>query len=274
MSMRRQGIGLLRFGLVTMGILVLTSITIEATNGLAGSRTMLAVVAEWWLAPECASDTVAVRVAGETWCVDTFPAAPGPGCPYQTISSHIQTTENVATSGCEPIVTAGVSPWTFVARHHAVQLCARAGRTLLPGEIWYQAALGTPSDRACHTNNSQVRVNEESDCRSAVGAFDMVGNVWELVDNEAVDGQINDIVLPETGYVAAVSSGGWPIESTTELNEFFAGDYVWNQGMGTSAVMRGGFHRSRDDAGVYSVHAAVAPDFTGGATGFRCGYRL
>ena len=266
--------GGLRFVLVTIGIIVLTSVTIDATSGLQGSRTMLAVVAERWLEERCAPDTVPVLVEGVMWCVDVFPAAPGPKCPHQHITSHLHTTENVTSHECEPVVRSGVIPWTYVARHHAVQLCARSGRELLSGEVWYRAALGTPDDVVCHTNATQVRVNTESQCRSAAGAYDMVGNVWELVANEVRDGTLDTIRLPETGYVSEVSLNGWPTQSTPEPNELFAGDYVWTQASGTTAVMRGGFHRSRRDAGIHSVHAAIESDFTGGAIGFRCGYRL
>ena len=259
---------------VTIGIIALTSISIDATNSLQGSQSMLASLANRILAEECAAGTVSVLVAGDNWCVDTFPATPSPECPHQTIRSHVFTTENVAAASCQPVVKEGGVPWTHVAKHHAIQLCARAGKELLPANVWYQAALGTPSDETCHINQSAIQTNRSSECVSAVGAYDMVGNVWELVVETVENGVVGDRELPSTGYVHAVSNEGWPVETRLESSGLFSGDYVWSSASGTKAIMRGGFFRSQADAGIYTLHADIEPNFTSGATGFRCGYRL
>lgn len=35
-------------------------------------------------------------------------------------------------------------------------------------------------------------------------------------------------------------------------------------------MMRGGFYRSGEDGGIYSIHADIEPTFSSGAIGFRC----
>ena len=270
--LRRWGIPAGRFLLVTIAVIGLTSWTIDATDSLQGSQTALSMLAGKWLSDECAAQTVPVLVAGTTWCVDQFPASVGDSCPQPEPRAPLQTTDNVASATCVPVSQPDARPWTHVAQHQAVQLCARAGKELLPGEVWYRAALGTPS-RECQTHDSAAGSVRVSSCVSGAGAYAMVGTVWEYVAEIAEGREVAGHTLPETGYVQAVTAAGWPSASASTTSDLFSGDYVWTHASGTAALMRGGFYGSRDDAGVYTVHAAIAPTFTSGATGFRCGYR-
>jgi hypothetical protein len=242
---------------------------------LQGSQSALTVLVDRILTPECAAETTAVTVGGEQLRVDIFPASPGPDCPYQEMRAVRDTTNNLARSTCQPVVAVDVKPWTYVAKHQAQQICAKMGKQLLPSAVWYQAALGTPDDTTCHTSGVVVRKNAITDCVSGIGTFDMVGNVWEWVGGEVVDGvTATGQVVPQTGYVAAVNHSGWPTKTSTTTNDLFNADYFWSDTTGTRAMMRGGFYAARSDAGVYALHAGISPSFSSNATGVRCGYRL
>lgn len=263
----------LRFLVVTVGIVILTSFTIDATDTFRGSQTALSSLADSWLTEECRNGTVAVSYADATWCVDRFPATPSLDCPQQVPRVPVHTAENLDDPACIPDVREDVLPWTNVARHQAEQLCARAEKELLPGSVWYRAALGTAYS-ACHVTGNAPRVNSESACRSGVGAFDMVGNVWELVQDTADQQIVTDDTLPATGYVSSVDTNGWPRRSTSSAQIQYGSDRVWSRPEGEAAVMRGGFYGSGTDAGIYAVHADIALDFSSGAISFRCGYQL
>jgi formylglycine-generating enzyme required for sulfatase activity len=99
----------------------------------------------------------------------------------------------------------------------------------------------------------------------------MVGNVWEWVRADVVEGVFDDVTLPETGYVSSVDTKGTPRSSSTTAPVEFNADYVWVlREEGVYAVMRGGYYDSGTDAGVYAFHAGILPTTPGIAIGFRC----
>jgi formylglycine-generating enzyme required for sulfatase activity len=98
----------------------------------------------------------------------------------------------------------------------------------------------------------------------------MIGNVWELVQGEVIDGKLGDEVLPAAGYIVAVNDNGIPTETKNVASTLYGSDYFWAEASGTYAVMRGGFYKGHHDAGLYSIQAAIAEDFAGEAVGFRC----
>src|SRR5439155_21115990 len=70
----------------------------------------------------------------------------------------------------------------------AVAACRNAGRRLLSNVEWQAAALGTPDPGAapgsedCNTKSAGTDLTgARAQCVSNVGAFDLVGNVWEWV---------------------------------------------------------------------------------------------
>lgn len=271
----RVGVQALRWVLVTVGIVALTSVSIDATVNFRGSQSALATLTDRAFAPECQTGTMPVPVGDTVWCVDQFPVVPGASCPHKITRSPADTTANIAAEACQPVVAEGSIPWLYVAQHHAVQICAKAGKRLLPPDVWYEAALGTPDDGTCHVAGNSARPNQKSTCVSGYGLYDMVGNVWEWVDAEVVQGQLEQTTpVPETGYVQAVSRSGWPTATAATTSQMFAADYVWSKSSGVQGVMRGGFYRAKTDAGIYAIHAGIAPSFASNATGVRCGYRL
>jgi formylglycine-generating enzyme required for sulfatase activity len=98
----------------------------------------------------------------------------------------------------------------------------------------------------------------------------MVGNVWEWVGDRVEQGVIDNVSLAASGYVADVSTDGYPVSVTTTPQAVFNNDYVWTEPTGVRSIMRGGYHGSGDEGGVYAFHAATAPQFSSGSIGFRC----
>jgi hypothetical protein len=265
-----------RFFLVTVGIIALTSISIDATDLLRGSQSALGILAREATTAGCKEGMVEGEYPDRTrFCIDAYEVSAGSGCPYQFPLSSIETATNINSTACIPTVKSGQVPWTQVARVQAEQLCARAGKRLPTAHEWYLAARGTPDNGgSCNVSGDLKEAGSLPVCRSGIGAYDMVGNVWEWVAGEVVDGTFEGTPLPQEGYIVTVSEAGLPTATASTGVAIYNYDYFWSEESGARAMMRGGFHGSRDDAGVYTLHGAVAPEFASAAVGFRCAQSL
>lgn len=266
----------LRFFLVTVGIIILTSVTIDATDLLRGSQSALGLLAREATTRSCPDGMVEVEYADRTrFCIDIYEVSPSEACLYQSPGSGIETASNLHSADCVPTPKAEQLPWVQVARVQAEQLCARAGKRLPTAHEWYLAARGTPDTRAsCNIDGVLTKTGASTACRSGVMAYDMVGNVWEWVAGEVSEGKLAEISLPTEGYIAAVSIEGVPTATASTGQAVYNNDYFWSDNEGSFAMMRGGFHGSRNDGGVYALHGAIAPEFTSVAVGFRCALTL
>ena len=63
----------------------------------------------------------------------------------------------------------------------AVAAARNSGKRLLTNQEWQAAALGTPDGAPCNVSSGSVAVTGTAGCVSDVGAFDMVGNLSEMV---------------------------------------------------------------------------------------------
>lgn len=261
-----------RIFLVVLASVLLTSFTIDATDTFRTSQTALGILAAKVTEASCPSGMV--EVAGETnsFCVDEYEVGVGEDCVIAKPNSAKDTAANAADADCEPVSEAGVSPWTNVAQPQAVAICAKVGKRLPTAKEWYLAALGTPDNQElCNlTNGSVAESGAWSSCRSGAGAFDMVGNVWELVEGRVSDAVYDGRGLPVEGYVAEINEAGVAYQTQTEPNVVYNGDYFWSGSYGQYVMMRGGFYGSRNDGGVYAVHAKTEPSFASASVGFRC----
>jgi formylglycine-generating enzyme required for sulfatase activity len=198
-----------------------------------------------------------VELLGEerTTCVDIYEAGVGSLCPVAEPRAVQDTVHNLQTSACMPQSAPGMYPWRFVSYRLAEQLCARAGKSLVTTEVWYRAALGTPDTAvACGVDTKAVSAGGSyDDCVSGSGAYDMIGNVWELVHGEVIDGALQTLQLPESGYVTGVNDAGVPTATALSPNPLYGADYFWREAAGTYAVMRGGYYKGQQDAGLYSI---------------------
>ncbi len=268
--------GVVRSLFVVVGIIVLTSFSIDATDALRGSESALGWLVRDLRSGQCPADMVMVEgVSQHRLCVDRYEAGVSPACRYIRPQSALETAENINDPDCAPESAAEVLPWTHVMQVQAEQLCARVGKRLLSAGEWFLAAAGTPdNDEVCALTTTLSRTGSNEQCHSGAGAYDMVGNVWEWVGDEVSYGSVGETVLPASGFVAAVGTGGLPSVTSSTPSGVFNNDYVWTTEEGVQALMRGGFYGSRGDGGIYALHAAVAPQFSSASVGFRCARSL
>jgi formylglycine-generating enzyme required for sulfatase activity len=203
-------------------------------------------------------------------CVDEYEAVASSECSVEVPQSQLDTDLNLGQNTCAATSQPDLEPWRHVTREQAVVLCARAGKRLPSASEWYQAALGTDAS-VCNIDSKAVGNGKDfPDCRSAAGIANAVGNVWEWVTDDVIDGVYQGRQLPATGYVSQVDAGGMATVTNEDLQDQMLGGYFWSKGEGAYGIIRGGFYGSKTDATSYTAHAYTAPTFRGAAVGFRC----
>jgi formylglycine-generating enzyme required for sulfatase activity len=203
--------------------------------------------------------------------MDTHEASPSDGCTVASPQSEVDTQQNLSDATCVAASKENVTPWRFVSFMQAQQLCARGGKRLPTNEEWYNAASGITEIEQCAIDvGSSPVVTGSAACATPSGIYDMIGNVWEWIDEEVVDGTYNDRLLPETGYVSLVDGDGVVVETSDRPSAEFGEDYAWINKEGLHGMIRGGFYGSREDAGIFTLNASVPLDFKAVGVGFRC----
>lgn len=164
----------------------------------------------------------------------------------------------------------GVKPARHITWFQAQQACANVGKRLLRSGEWQMLAAGTPdpgdapSSTTCNTNGigDTVETGSRPECVSNWGVHDMVGNVWEWVEDW-------------TGSTRR------PVEGQFTSNAAYGEDLIIGlndalfQGGGRAmpgAFLRGGGYDQGEQAGVFAVFARAAPSTSGADIGARCGY--
>lgn len=257
--------------LVVMGAIVLSTLGIKAADMLNGSANLAHV---FEAGRGCPKGTVTTAVRDRTLCVDQYEASPSSECPHLDPVTVRASEENLSTEGCLAVSKPDLLPWRSINQAQAARACAASGKRLMNNAEWYRAALGSPNNTQCVTNENAPRVSGASACVSGVGAHDMVGNVWEWTDEMVEEGVYAGRVLPDTGYVAAVDVDGVALNSSDSGDVLYGDDYVWNDRRVVAGMMRGGFYGSGEDAGLYTLNAAVPLDFSSAGIGFRCAQNL
>jgi hypothetical protein len=263
----------LKVGVVIFGALVITALGIDAADTLSGSRTTL--LGQLILSEKqggCEDGMVAAPMATTFTCVDMYEATATQECPHPSPVNELETRENLESLACGASSAFEVLPWRFITREQANVACMKAGKRLPTNEEWHILATGTRDDESvCNTNSSIVeKTGTKSDCVSAVGAFDTVGNVWEWTSDDVISGMHKGRELPVSGYVTQVDKEGVSTLTNSSPSDLFYKDYFWSSKEGAFGIMRGGFYGSKSDAGVYAVHAQTLPTAAGTAIGFRC----
>jgi len=262
----------LKIGGVVFGALVITTLGISASDIFSGnSGSLLGQLVGTVQEGGCPTGMIAVVTSQTFSCVDTYEASANDECPIEVPSHTGQTQDNLNNIDCRAVSKEGQKPWTFIAREQAQVACMRAGKRLPTSAEWYAVALGTPDTEVCNIAGNGVTVtNSSPECRSAVGVYGAIGNVWEWTSDDVIDGMYQGRALPDAGYVKQVASDGIATVTGATTSEQFSSDYFLSAQSGAYGVLRGGFFGSGDDAGVYAVQAKTVPTAATVAIGFRC----
>lgn len=229
----------------------------------------------------CSSDMVFIPNSAGGFCMDKFEASASLDCPNVNPANQEDTRTNLNNPECRPESKKGTMPWRSISQNQAAVACAKVGKRLPTSKEWLQASLGTPDKKSSWTSRDcQVANNWENqpgftgsgeNCVSSVGAYDMVGNVWEWVDETISEGKYKGIDLPDEGYVKGIDSSGLPIEVDFENPDpNYNSDYLWIKKTGTKGILKGGFWGNKYEGGIYSAYLVFAPSFAGDSVGFRC----
>lgn len=229
----------------------------------------------------CPEDMVFVPKEGGGFCIDKYENSPAPTCPFSNPQNQKETRENLNNPNCKPLSVMGAIPWRFISQDQAQIACAKAGKRLPTNEEWYLASLGTPDPSSGWTSDDcQVANNWSSqpgltgsgkNCRSAVGAYDMIGNVWEWVKGTSLDGEYEGRKLPSGGFVASTDGHGIPaITNSEKPDPNYNEDYFWIYQSGIRSFARGGYWNNQSRSGIYSVYLVYQPSEAGPGIGFRC----
>lgn len=275
---RKKRGNIFRGAVVTIGAMLLTAAVIKANDSFNPPvRDLVGGVGASAKEARCPTDMVFVSDSGGGFCIDRYEESAGKLCPVADPGNQFDTNSDVSQPLCMPVSVAGADPWTNIPLTEAMELCARVGKHLTKNSEWYRAALGTPdneSDSGCVLGrigeSHAERTGSHSACISSSGAYDMVGNVWEWIDANVVDGSYAGRMLPDEGYVSEADVDGVAVKTGTTSSAIFHGDYLSIDKKGVQGMFRGGFWNMTDKAGVSAINATIPTGFIGVAVGFRC----
>ncbi len=260
-----------RVSLVVCGALIVTALGIDASDTLKGAGgTLLSQVAG--TENRCPQGMVQIDEIPTLRCVDQYEVSPGSSCPERDPRTTLASHKNTESKACVAVSEVGNVPWRYVTRDQAMALCARDGKRLPTNSEWHSLVLGmTDVETACNISTKDVaKTGAFQECVSPAGVYDLVGNVWEWVSDDVIEGVHNDRSLPSSGYVQQVDAQGIVTMTGDTSDPLYGGDYFWSEVTGSYGIIRGGYYDSGKDAGLFTVHADTLPNGGSAGIGFRC----
>ena len=228
------------------------------------------------------------------FCIDKYEASRSDATFCDNGNAWTGNCENHYGSSSTPASVADRIPWVSISQTSAATACAAAGKHLCSSAEWMAAAnlngqvydldntttsdacivdsgLYCPnhsgsSGEACNTGSNKD-TNAPSNCVSAEGVYDLIGNVWEWTSDEV------DVNADSIG-------GGWnyPNDDVTPnlWGNTTPSSHYGNDGVYTSstkdgrAVVRGGRWSVGGYAGLFCIDLSDAPGTSYSSIGFRC----
>jgi len=126
--------------------------------------------------------------------------------------------------------------------------------------------------------NPNIKTGTALKCVSVVGAYDMIGNLWEWVDDTKNASDIyssgNTPVPTSTRIIAYINDYGVPVSSPGQSCSGGAcsNDYYW-YASGLTAGLRSGSWSTGTTAGRFALLLYNSPSLTTNDIGFRCALR-
>ena len=218
------------------------------------------------------------------YCIDQYEASM-PSATSTLMGNDADIANRDAPGTMQAISQPGVIPWVSVSANSARIACTNAGKHLCTDEEWLAAAningqvYYLPTDLSaspnfCNTNSAcsgsyaggaACDTGNKTNCKSAEGVYDMVGNVWEWTNNTV------DVTNPGSGANWYYFNGaGWQTGTdATTLKYGNDGVYFPADSLGM-AVLRGGVWNYGAVAGPFCAYLRNAPSFAYYVIGFRC----
>lgn len=259
---------LLKGTLTVFGAVTLSTLGIFASDALQGIDSTLNL-AGLPGSGACPQGMTPLKGGSGIICADIYEASPSVDCPHARPSNVHESERNASNNDCYAASVPDATPWTYISLPQAQRMCAGAGKRIPTSDEWYRIALGTDPS-LCTTESDAPKNTGTGACKSGVGAHDLVGNVWEWVDETVTDSTFDGRALPREGYVTSVDASGVAITSGEVEDELYGADYFWSETTGVFGMIRGGFYGSESDAGLYTVNASVPTSFASQGVGFRC----
>jgi formylglycine-generating enzyme required for sulfatase activity len=215
------------------------------------------------------------------FCIDKYENSLSDQCQFINPTDTSQSQTNIGDKACQSLSVGGGTPWINITQEQAMLACTKAGKRLPTNAEWQAAALGTP-DKSTDWNQDDCQVDKNwsaqpgatgsgKNCLSFVGAYDMIGNVWEWVDGTIDNNTFAGRQLPPEGYIQSMNmNDDLPAETASTSNSTLYNDYFWVKDSKTRGLIRGGYWANKADAGQYSAYAVFLPSDYGTTIGFRC----